>query len=236
LLTKSLPYYDTSFNVEGVKGAIVTLYEGEKIGTELKWDIEGIQYDEFGGIDGLYAPPIQSFFLGKPGYFYKLEVLYNGVLATSVSQIPALVPIDSIWVDNVFNPNVDSVIPFLRFQFTDPAAFGNNYMVADYRNSPNDYPLLWGAANRIVVTDDVLFNNQSFVYSNIFPDKYGDTVNMYLISIDNQAYKYWESYEASRGNGGPFSQPINVKSTFDNAKGIFQGMAVSAKRIIIKKP
>lgn len=143
---------------------------------------------------------------------------------------------DSIWVNNIFNPNRDTIEPYLRFSFKDPSAFGNYYMVADYRNTPNEWPLLWGTANRIVVTDDLFFNGQPFTYSEIFPDTYGDTVNMYLISIDKQAFDYWTSYEASRGNGGPFSQPINVTSTFDNARGIFQGMAVDAKRIVIKKP
>jgi hypothetical protein len=234
LLSKSLPYYDENFDVEGVGEAKVTLYEGQKEGTELIWNQEGLAYEEFDQIPGLYLPPITEFFVGKEGYYYKLEVEYEGVTSVAVTQIPNLVPIDSIWVENVFNSNRDTFEPFLRFLFTDPPQFGNNYMIAEYVNAPTEWPLLWGAANRIVVTDDLLINSQSFVYSPIFPDTYGDTVNMYLISIDQQTLEYWESYDASRNNGGPFTQPINVNSTFDNARGTFQGMAVDNKRIIIK--
>ena len=107
-------------------------------------------------------------------------------------------------------------------------------MIADYINAPTEWPLLWGTVNRIVVTEDLLFNDQPFVFSPIFPDRYGDTVNVYLISVDQQTLEYWESYEASRNNGGPFTQPINVNSNFDNARGTFQGMAVDSKRIIIE--
>ncbi len=234
LLSKSVPYYAENFDIEGIEGATVTLYEGKKEGTELIWDEDGLEYQIFDQVPGLYLPPIQEFFVGKEGYYYRLEVVYDGVKSTAVTQIPPMVPIDSIWIDKVYNPNKDTIDPFMRFSFTDPQSYGQNYMIADLRNSENEWPLLWGSANRIVVFDDLLFNGQSFAYSQIFPNRFGDTINVYLSSINQETREYWESYDASLSNGGPFTQPINVNSNFDNARGFFQGLAVDNKRIIIK--
>ncbi|MGB0432090.1 MAG: hypothetical protein ACPGLV_16565, partial [Bacteroidia bacterium] len=58
LITKSLPYYAESFDVEGIDGATVTLFEGKKEGTELIWDSEGLEYEVFEQVPGLYLPPI----------------------------------------------------------------------------------------------------------------------------------------------------------------------------------
>lgn len=237
LLTKSLAYYDESFKVEGVEGANVMLYEGQKMGNTLEWQEEGIRFEPLSDdVPGLYAPPLTGLFLGKEGFYYKLVVEYQGITATSIAHLPALVPIDTFYAENIYNGNADSMEPYLRMRFSDPPAFGNYYMLSEYRNAPSDFPLLWGSAERLLVNDDALYNGRGFTYSSIFPDKYGDTINFYLISIDRPAYDFWLSYESSRNNGGPFSQPVNLTSTFDNARGIFQAMALSHKRIIVTKP
>ncbi|MBI3142570.1 MAG: DUF4249 domain-containing protein [Bacteroidetes bacterium] len=237
LLTKSLAYYDESFEVEGVTGANVRLFEGQKLGNTLEWQEEGIQFEPLSDeVPGLYAPPLTGLFLAKEGYYYKLVVEYQGVTATSIAHMPAVVPIDTFYAENIFNNNTDSVEPYLRMRFADPPAFGNYYLISEYRNDPGEFPLLWGSAERLLVNDDALFNGNDFTFSSIFPDKYGDTINFYLMSIDRPAYDFWLSYDASRNNGGPFSQPVNLSSNFDNARGIFQAMAVSHKRIIVTKP
>lgn len=235
LLSKSVPYYDSSFDIGTVESAEVFVEEGVMENGSINW-LRTIEYNSIDSIPGLYFPDLSQLFVGKEGYYYRLSVQTEDEIATAITRIPELVEMDSIWYDNVVNQQTDSLEPYLKFSWNDPPSFGNYYLVADYRNVEENYPLLWGTADRIAVTDDIFFNGDRFEYSEIFPDQYGDTVNMYLISIDQDAYKYWESYEISQGNGGPFSQPINVKSTFDNALGIFQGMAVDAKRIVITKP
>ncbi|MBI1184996.1 DUF4249 family protein [bacterium] len=236
IITKSLPYYDKNFSVTAVTNATVTLFEGQMTDGEIQWKSNTIAFEPVSGIEGIFAPPISHPFLATVGHYYKLVVQSEGQTATSISYLPNVVPIDSIWVDNIFNPKADSTEPFLHFTFTDPGDFGNYYMVSDYRSSRSNFPFLWGAADRIAVTDDALFNGQTFAYGSIFPDDYNDTVNMYLISIDQQTFNYWQSYDAAQNNGGPFSQPINVKGTFDHARGVFQAMAIAYKKIIIQKP
>lgn len=236
LLTKSIDYDGQSPNVPGVSGAKVTLYEGFKEGTELKWDESGIEYQAVDSVPGLYFPPIELLFLATEGAYYKLVVEADDIVTTAVTQVPVLVEMDSLWVDYVYNEKVDSTQAFLKFSFSDPAAFGNHYLVHDYRGAEDEWPLLWGALDLEVITDDIFFNGQPFVYSEAFPRRWGDTTNFYLSSITRESHDFWESYENSRDNGGPFSQPINVNSTFDNSRGIFQGMAVDTRRIIVQKP
>lgn len=236
LVTKSVAYDDQSPDVLGVSGAVVTLYEGKKEGTELVWEEDGIEYEAVDTVPGLYFPPLALLFTATEGAYYKLVVEADGIVTTAVTQVPQLVEMDSVWVDYVYNENVDSIQPFLKFGFQDPDAFGNHYMIYDYRDSELEWPLLWGALDLEVLTDDVFFNGQRFVYTEAFPREWGDTTNFYLSSITQQTHDFWESYENSRDNGGPFSQPINVNSTFDNSRGIFQGMAVDTRRIIVQKP
>jgi len=236
LLTKSIDYDGQSPNVPGVSGAKVTLYEGVKEGTELKWNESGIEYQAVDSVPGLYFPPIELLFLATEGAYYKLVVEAEGIVTTAVTQVPVLVEMDSLWVDYVYNEKVDSIQAFLKFSFSDPEAFGNHYLIHDYRGAENEWPLLWGALDLEVITDDIFFNGQPFVYSEVFPRRWGDTTNFYLSSITRETHDFWESYENSRDNGGPFSQPINVNSTFDNSRGIFQGMAVDTRRIIVQKP
>ena len=236
LLTKSVDYDGQSPDVLGVSEAKVTLYEGFKEGTELKWADTGIEYQAVDSVPGLYFPPIELLFLATEGAYYRLVVEAEGIITTAVTQVPVLVGMDSLWVDYVYNEKVDSIQPFLKFGFSDPAAFGNHYLIHDYRGAEDEWPLLWGALDLEVITDDIFFNGQPFVYSEAFPRKWGDTTNFYLSSITRETHDFWESYENSRDNGGPFSQPINVNSTFDNSRGIFQGMAVDTRRIIVQKP
>jgi len=236
LVTKSVDYDNQSLDVLGVAGAKVTLYEGQKDGTELVWDEEGIEYDAVDSVPGLYFPPITRFFEATEGYYYRLVVEADGIVTTSVTRVPELVPIDSFWADYVFNENADSVEPYLKFGFRDPQGLGNYYIVSDLEGAELEWPLLWGALDKDIITDDLYFDGEPFDVSYVFPRRWGDTINVYLASIPKEAYDYWVSYENSRGNGGPFSQPINVNSTFDNSKGVFHGMAVDTRRMIVQKP
>lgn len=243
ILTKSLEYYNDEFSVSniGVKGAKVMVFEGREREDGIQWNENPIEFLPVEGLDttglqGIYAPPFERFFTAKQGFVYRMEVEYEGVLSTAITSVPVLVPIDSIWTDYLFNEQTDSVQPFMKFSFTDPDGFGNYYMISEWEDSPEEWPFLWGTLQQEAFFDDLFLNGQEFVFSELFPNQYGDTVNVYLFSIDQQAYNYWLSYDNSRNNGGPFSQPIQVNSTFDNARGFFQGMSVDTKRIIIKEP
>lgn len=243
ILTKSIEYYNDNFDVFdlGAKGATVNVFEGRKREDGFQWNENPIVFNPLEGVDGseingIYAPPIEKLFVAKEGFYYRMEVEYEGVLSAAMTYVPPLVPIDSIWADNIFNEQIDSLEPFMKFSFKDPDAFGNFYMISEAENAPDQYPFLWGNLDQDAFFDDLFFNAQDFTYSEIFPNKYGDTINIYLFSIDKQAFDYWTSYDNSRNNGGPFSQPIQVNSTFDNARGFFQGMSVDTKQLIIKEP
>lgn len=235
LVSRSIDYYNPDQNTKPIENANVQMWEGTEQNGTIIWDEDNpVSFQHFEGIPGVYLPGLG--YVGKENHYYRIEVEVDGETITATSYMPEKVEMDSFYYQDVFNPQVDSTQPFSTMFFRDPADKVNYYLLLEYSNESTDWPPLWGSADRIFVVDDELFNGSSFGYSDIFPRSYGDTVNLILAGIDEGAFRYWESYENSQGNGGPFSQPINVISNFDNGRGLFSAMAVDKKRIIITKP
>ena len=235
LVSRSIDYYNPDQNTQPIENATVTMWEGVDDNGSIRWDEDNpINFQHFEGLPGVYLPGLG--YVGKEGHYYRIEVSLDGERATATSYLPELVEMDSFYYQNVLNEQTDSTLPFSTMFFRDPADKENYYLLMEYSNEQSDWPPLWGSGDRIFVVDDELFNGEFFGYSDIFPRQYGDTVNLILAGIDASSFTYWESYENALGNGGPFSQPINVISNFDNARGLFSAMAVDKKKIIITKP
>ena len=236
LLSRSVEYYDPNLQIEQVPTAKIIVYEGIEKDGSLTWDKDnGIEWIEFPGLEGAYLPS-EFGWLATVGTYYLLEIEVEGKTISATTQVPDLVLIDTVFIDNRFNTAADSMEPFEVMSFTDKKGFGDNYMVYRTRIGFLDNPLTWGSMRRLFVADDEFFDGQSWGYSSFFPQTYGDTVTFYLTSMDRESYRFWESYEISQGNGGPFSQPINVNSNIVGGRGLFCGFAVDRRRIIIEKP
>lgn len=234
LVSKSIDYFNPDTDVSGISDVQVKLFEGVLEEGDTSWS-EPDLWSEFPLLPGIYVPSDPNF-VGVEGNVYRLEVTVDGTKLSSTAYLPPLVPIDSFyWIDR-YNLQKDTVEPFAVMNFTDPSSFGNHYLLVDYRNKATDLPTLWGSTDRLLVGDDLLFNGERFSYSEIFPDEYGDTINIFLNSINEEASRYWVSYENAQNNGGPFSQPINVESTFEGGIGVFTAMAVDHRKLIITKP
>ncbi|MCB0738313.1 MAG: DUF4249 domain-containing protein [Bacteroidetes bacterium] len=235
LLSRSVAYYNPNLDVEQVSEASIYVYEGVEENGELTWDRDnGQKWEQFPQLLGAYVPAFG--WAAKENTFYLMEIEVEGKNLSAITQVPKLVEIDTLFIDNRFNSVADSVEPFERLTFSDPKGFGNNYALFRTRKGFFDNPLTWGSMRRIFTTDDEFFDGNSWGFSSFFPQTYGDTVTFYLASMDKASYRFWESYDVSQNNGGPFSQPINVESNIEGGRGVFCGLAVDRRRIIIEKP
>lgn len=239
ILTQSLDYFNPNIDVDGIKDAKIMVYEGTPNETGIDWESDGVEWIPIQGqeeLQGLFMPS-EFGFVGKEEHYYKMEISYEDELYTAVSYLPKMVKIDTFYSYSIFNTKRDSNEPFIQMTFKDPVGFGNYYQLYDYRGfQTEEYPPLWGSADRPLLLDDELFDGETFSYGSIFPESYNDTVTFLLTQIDEQAFEFWESYDNSANQGGPFVQPINVKSNFDKGIGIFTALAVDNKQIIITKP
>lgn len=244
LLSLSVEYYDDNLDLPLVPDADITLTEGVVEGADTQWmENESIKMisladlpipSPIGELPGYYVPN-QLGWVAKEGRVYKLEIEVNEQRLSAVTSVPKVVPIDTCYVLNRFNSKADSMEPFEFLAFNDPEGFGNNYRIYRYDKGFIDNPPTWGSASVLLTVDDEFFDAESFTYQSFFPVSYGDTVTFYLNSVDRISYRFWESYDISQNNGGPFTQPINVKGNVKGGRGVFCGMAVDRRRIIIEK-
>lgn len=235
ILSRSVDYFQPGVGIVVVKGAQVFITEGTLNGIDTAWNTTGKwQLTELfpDSIPGIYFNPFME---GKLNHVYRLEVFADGKYIHSVTSIPALVPLDSLSYSVKINPdNNKDTGRFMSIHFMEPQQKGNCYR-ARYRIGGDTAYFGWGS----IYDGDDVFNDEivngvyrNFTYGRNFD--YNDTVNYYFSSIDRIAYNFWESYNAVRNNGGPFSTPVQLKSNVHNAIGSFTGMAVSRKKIIIR--
>ncbi|HYG17267.1 MAG TPA: DUF4249 domain-containing protein [Bacteroidia bacterium] len=235
ILSRSVNFFQPGVGIVPVKGAQVFITEGTVAGTDTNWNTSGKwQLTELfpDSIPGIYF----SFGLtGKLEHVYKLEVFADGKYVHSITNIPPIVPLDSLSYTVVINPDDNKDTGrFMSIHFLEPVPKGNCYR-AMYRIGGDTSYFGWGS----IFHGDDAFNDdfvngvyRNFTYGRNF--RYNDTVNYYFSCIDRMAFNFWESYETIRNNGGPFSTPVQLKSNVQNAIGSFTGMAVTKKKIIIR--
>lgn len=236
LLSRSVAYYDPNLDIDPVGEAKVMVYPGVEIDGQVQWDRDnGMDWLPFEFIPGAYVPS-QFGFVAEEETHYLLEIEVEGQKLSSKTYVPKMVKMDTLFVENIFNEKADSFQAFERMAFSDPKGFGNNYLVYRSRVGFQENPLTWGSMSLLYSADDEFFDGNSWGFSSLFPQTYGDTVTFYLGAIDRASYLFWDSYEISENNGGPFSQPINVNGNIEGGRGIFCGIAVDRRRVIITKP
>lgn len=148
------------------------------------------------------------------GNSYTLKVVAEGKTYTAISLMAAPVKPDSISFKKLSFPGDNKVYPSINYN--DPPTVQNNYRIVLRINSKY-------ISSK--VTDD-RFNNGNTVAELIYNEgddlKAGDKLEIDLMSIDRNVFKYYYALSQINGNGGPPVSPDNPVSNFNNgALGIF---------------
>jgi hypothetical protein len=174
--------------------------------------------------------------LGKtwasPGYWYVVDVEYDGVTYTARSFLNDMVPI------------VD-----LGFSYFDGMGFfGNGYTVACYIRDPGDaenyYRLKYYVNGKpiddkgeISLYSDKLFNGKDIgIGQRLLVFQETDTLTVELLSIDKAAYDYFSTLENITATDWQQSAaPANPISNFNHgALGYFSAYSVARKTVVVK--
>lgn len=243
ILTKGVNFQDENTKPQFVSGAEVYVTEGsQNVDGTYSWDANSRKrWKEIANISwipmgqqGIYADSSLSM-LGKEGKFYRLEIVKDGKSYSAITQIPKVVPIDSLTYQITTNPINDKKYGQVIVNYNEPIEIGNNYFSL-YDSAGYDFLKGWGAVVKQRVADDHTING---VYRNelrFTRFSIGDTVNYYLNTIDRNSFNFWETQIANSGTPNPFTsgapQPSNIKG--ENVTGNFTGMGVSHARVIIR--
>lgn len=229
ILTRSVDYFSAAGGYVPVKDAQVFITEGTVNGVDTSWDVSTrkqmveVRTDT---VRGFYMDPAQQL-LGKQNHVYLLEITSDGKSVRGTTSIPALVPLDSMTYTRERREAT------ITLHYNEPVAINNNYFII-YRNGSDSTIRTWGFhTGAFTFSDD--FINGEYRRQTLF-NKFnaGDTVNLWMSSIDRLSYNFWESFDDANRNGGPFATPVTVESNITGGIGCFTGMATDFKRVVIR--
>jgi hypothetical protein len=186
--------------------------------------------DNAGNLDTLFENPAGMYstskMIGTPGRTYTLNITANGKIYTATSTMAAPVAIDTLTITkSIFGKSSDQV----NVIFTDPAGIVNYYRFVEKINNT--------IKERNYITDDQLQDGQKITFP-LFGDndsiKSGDSVRVWLQSIDKGVFTYYSSLDNASGGGGANVAPANPTSNVTNgALGYFSAYSVTTKSIIV---
>jgi hypothetical protein len=167
---------------------------------------------------------------GIPGRTYTMKAFVAGKEYDAVSTMPQPVSIDSVTCNLV--GNAPDTGYHIRCHFTDPAATTNYYMLqAFYNGLPQD------SADNITLDEDKYTNGLPQSIRLKVPYAYtGDTVKVYLLSIDYNTYDYFSVVSSITAASNPISTatpqnpPTNI---LGGALGYFTAYSVRTQSIIV---
>lgn len=258
ILTKSASYFEksdlTAFQNSFVHGAIITVSDGTtsveltEFCSQNYSDAElmiiagaiGISFETLKSVNYcLYST--FSGFQGAVGKNYSLKIVNDGKTYTSSTQIPNLVPLDSVWfkIDKGYE---DKGLGYIYGHMTDPDTLGNAYRWSAKREGKDDsFGAPLGAS-----FNDKLINGKSFEFGYDRPRgnnpddpdekepygghyKMGDTIIIKFTTMDDAHFQFRTSYENYlASNGNPFASPTNIKTNIlGGALGVWGGFGVS---------
>lgn len=182
---------------------------------------------------------------GQAGKTYAMRAIVDGEEYNSVTKIPELISLDSLWFKlDVNTPNNDR-FGFVWARLTDPDTLGNNYYVwAKRLGRDNSFVSVRGG-----VFDDRLFNGLSFDFNmsrgrrfgefdedeeETFFFTSGDTVVIKFGTTDFRVKEFWRTAGAATSAGfNPFANPVSVASNVDNnGRGVWGGYGVTYDTVI----
>ncbi len=198
----------------GISGAKVTIADDAGVVTNLTENSSGIY---------------KSNLTGTEGRKYILNININGTLFTATSKMPAVVPLDSVYVTDLSFLREDS--KWVNVTYRDPVGLGNSYRFVEYINGVKDKGIY-------IINDDLsdgrLTTNTLFSRANSEITK-GDTINVEMHCIDAPLYKYWFSLSQSATGETETAAPSNpVTNITGDALGYFSAHTVRSKSVIVK--
>ena len=218
-----------------VQDAVVTVSDGTT-SEVLQFTIDPLNYP--------FVYYTGSTIKGEVGKTYSLTIVSGSKTLTSLTQIPAAVPLDSTWFGlDPFNNEEDS-LGVLYGEIMDPTTTGNAYRLFSKRNSEtNFFPVSGAHFNDDFVNGQkvVFFNGQSskpFFASDTFNREaffysLGDTIYSKFCTIGRNEELFFNTLDAATNtNGNPFSSPVIVKSNIEGGLGIWCGYSPAFDTII----
>ncbi|MEZ5002494.1 MAG: DUF4249 family protein [Chitinophagales bacterium] len=199
--------------------------------------------------------PADIDFIGEVNHAYGLSVnLVNDSTfgtreLTAITSIPGLVDMDSLWVEDHPNSEIDTLFQ-LRTRFKEPDTLGNFYR---YFTRVNGGAWLTSTAS---VFDDAFINGESIPFSvakgqterakledpDFDVDGYwspGDTAEVKLCNITQEHYQFWRTVENEKSNNGsPFGSFTILASNIngEDAVGIWGGYTSTVLTLIVTEP
>jgi hypothetical protein len=170
---------------------------------------------------GIY---VTSTLQGIAGRTYTLTIVTGGKTYTASSTIPAAVNIDSVYLKNGsdYGSNKD-----VHIKFQDPANVTNYYRVIEFINNVR--------LSLFDVEDDKLSNGTIIDHSIIVTDtiyKAGDKIDVWLESVDENAYEYFRTARVEDRNS---STPANPVSNLNNGVlGYFNACSVRKITMVVQ--
>lgn len=216
-LTMTTSYFDT-LSPEKVTGAKVSLEDGKGQKIVLIETLKGV-YATFG-----LKPVFNT--------NYKLIVETRDEIYQAESVLNPPVTIDSVTWEYDEGSSFFDAGYYLNVWFSDPPSVQNYYRIQIYRN---------GLLKRSM--DDLIVFNDRYVDGNkvgisLFNDPYylNDTVRVQLISLDKNAYDYFNTLAELINTNPGSAAPANPNTNFSNgALGYFSAWSSDTLSIIIKE-
>jgi hypothetical protein len=254
VLSQSKGFYDPGFENIPVSGAIVTITEGVLLSNnQYQWDetttreLKEARLPQLrnSALPGFYFDPklatdSTKALLGKPGKYYLLQIETGGKRYTATTALLMPVEIDSLssgfyYMDE--DEENDTIVEKARItvHYKDPDTIGNTQLhYWKSWNVRNNFG--WGGlnTNRYTTVTDELVNGQYIHFTQPNGFYKGDTVHYMLTSVERKVYNFWDSFNKTRRNDGPFATPVTLKNTIEgeNVTGCFSGFSVSMKTIV----
>lgn len=158
--------------------------------------------------------------VGTPGNTYSLTVLVEGDTYTSVSTMPALVPVDSLSTRTFsgFGDGTDFVV----VHYVDPATTGNYYRAVLYIND--------SLVPDIFIEDDVFINGnvrEAVLFSGEYELISGDRIRAEINCIDKSVYDYLLELTEVNGSSDVASPSNPISNIKGDALGFFTAQTSS---------
>jgi hypothetical protein len=166
----------------------------------------------------------------KVGVNYSLKVETEGQVYEAVSMLHPVVAIDTLeyYYDDGFGFMDEGFL--VKAVFKDPAGIKNYYRIKIYEGDNGKYE-----DNDFIVFDDRLIDGNLIevtLRGNIFDA--GDTVSVQLISLDEGAYEYLNTFKelinVNPGSAAPANPTSNISS---GALGYFSAWSSDLKTVVI---
>ncbi len=253
VLTKSVGYFSKiDLNIlqnSIVHGAIVKVSDGNKTIQLKEYTIDtgsnGSNTFSFYTVDT--ADAVARAFKGEPEKSYTLTIEAEGKTYTSITKIPAVKGVDSVWFKK---PNGEvkvetAVLMYVKYE--DPDTLGNYVRYFTKRNSEpyltsfnstyDDQIINGTTIDSLVLMAGYNRTQEQQNFDSIGYFFRGDTVTLKWCAIDKGSFKFFSTLEFVTGSiGNPFSSPVNVTSNIQgDGLGVWAGYGVQEITKIIDK-